>query len=172
MNFFLLPVSIIGGHEESSPRRMSARLSRCLWRSDHRGRWPCDQNPGRSGASGHAWIPVCEGREVSGPGVFARSRAVSHAAGSAEGSDRRRGVGDHPTGKAFERISWDEALDEITSRFRRNCFRVRQRSHPALLVRRDTWARSTAGPWTGASFIAWALRNWSATSAPRPVRPD
>ena len=39
-----------------------------------------------------------------------------------EGSPRGRG---HPT-QAFERITWDEALDEIASRFRTDCFGVWQ----------------------------------------------
>ena len=86
--------------------------------SDHRGGRASDENSGRSGTSGDAGILVRQGGQVSRPGVLARSRALSHEAGAAEGSDRGRVACDHTAEQAFERISWDEALDEIASRLR------------------------------------------------------
>ena len=93
--------------------------------------WAGDKDSGRSGASGHAGIFVREGGEVSGPGVLAGSGVVSDAKGWAEGAGggaaelrsawTAGGTGPHTSTlhkQTWQRISWDEALDEITSRFR------------------------------------------------------
>ena len=72
---------IIGSDEESSPCCLSARLSRRLRSSDHRRGRARHENPRRSRASRHPRISVRESGEVSGSGLFARSRALSHAAG-------------------------------------------------------------------------------------------
>src|ERR1700680_4929418 len=71
---------IIEGHEAGRPCRLSARLSRCLRRTDHRQRWASYEDPRGSGASGYARVFVCQGGEVSGSRVFAGSGAVSDAA--------------------------------------------------------------------------------------------
>ena len=68
-----------------------------------------------------------ESGEVSGPGVFAGPGAVSDAADCGEGvgggaaelrSWTAGGGCPHTSGAGWRRISWDEALDEIASRFR------------------------------------------------------
>ena len=66
----------------------------------------------------------------------------------------------------------DEALDEIANRFQAH-------SPPNSAARRSCRTPtaapgecSTALPWTAVSFIAWARRNWRATSARRRAKPD
>ena len=70
---------------------------------------------------------------------------------------------------AFQRITWDEALDEIVARLKQDQRRVRAGSDPALFLRRQSAACSTAAPWTGASSIAWERRSCIAASARRPA---
>ena len=69
-----------------------------------------------------------------------------------------------------QRISWDEALDEIASRFRAIADRIWavKRSCPTPTAARS--ARSTAGPWTGVFSTVWERRNWIAPSARRRAR--
>src|SRR5579872_6876289 len=73
-------------HEEGCPCRLSARLSRRLRRSDHGGRWTGDEDSRGSRPSDDPRILVWQGGQVSGPGVFAGSRAVSDAEGGGEGA--------------------------------------------------------------------------------------
>ena len=91
------------------PRRVPARLPRHL-RAAHHGRERArDQGRRRSRPSDDARRAVHQGRALSRAHLFRRARAASAAPGRA------------PRAKAsFERISWDEALDTIASRFRRN----------------------------------------------------
>ena len=79
--------------------------------------------------------------EVSGSGVFAGSGALSHAASAPKGPVAGEVV---RAQQAFERISWDEALDEIA--------RVSTRSLPNLAARpfcptptAARWVRSNGG---------------------------
>ena len=51
---------------------------------------PGHAHPGRPGPSRHSRISVRQGGEVSGPRVLAGPGALSHAAGAAEGSGRKR----------------------------------------------------------------------------------
>ena len=95
-------------------------------RIDHRGRRSRNQNSGRPCSSRNPRIPLREGREVSRPCVLPRSGLVSDAKNRPEGASRNCWCEDgclrpsrwNTLRSAFERITWDEALDEITSRFR------------------------------------------------------
>ena len=75
--------------------------------------WTGYPNPGRPQSPRYPRLPLRQSREISRPCLFARSPALSHA-------PPRRGCKDltpaGPRDEAFERISWDEALDIIAAR--------------------------------------------------------
>ena len=79
-----------------------------------------------------------------------------------------RRVGGKGEGR-FERISWDEALDTVASRLREIADASRAAGHPALLVRRATWASSASAAWTGASSTRSGRACSTGRSAPRPA---
>src|SRR5208283_1516629 len=79
---------IIVLHENCRPCRVSARLPRRLRSADHGGGWPRDEDPRRPQASCNSRISLRQSGEIFGPGVFAGSRALSHAANCGEGARR------------------------------------------------------------------------------------
>ena len=87
---------------------------------------------------------------VYSPGrvLYPMRRVAPKGAGSKDASD-------------FQRISWDEALREIADRFRN----IATEFGPEAILPYSyggTLATLSGAPWTGASSIGWALRNWSA----------
>ena len=106
------------GRDEGCPCGLFARLPGLVRRAGDGGRGDRSrgEDAGRSVASGDAGIFVRQGGEVSGPGVLAGPAAVSDAA--AEGCAEGAGLAQGREAEAFERISWDEALDEIAARLK------------------------------------------------------
>ena len=81
----------------------------------------------------------------------------------------QRRVGAKGEGR-FERISWDEALDAIAARLHA----IAAEFGPEAILPYSyagTMGLLNGAAWTAASSIAWALRAWTAPSAPPPAWP-
>ena len=126
------------------------RLPRLLRRPCHRSTRPAGHSAaGRSFPSGNPRLSVREGDQVSRSGLFARPPALS-AAPSRGSPERVTAPG--PRSRAFERISWDEALDLIAERLYSGCPGARSRIDPALLLCRN---HRRAGLWLdGSPFLS------------------
>jgi anaerobic selenocysteine-containing dehydrogenase len=88
------------------------------------------------------------------------------------GCGRRVSRGESPAAtQTFERISWDQALDEIASRFRTISSEF---GSEAILPYSygGTLGALNGASWTGGSSIVWGRRSWPAISAPRRARRD
>ena len=121
----MFPRSNLMSHDTPSPRHLPARLPRYLRPARHRRGWRRDRGEGRPRPSDH-------GRRAVHEGVALHRAHLS--------PDRllhpMRRVGKKGEGK-FERISWDEALDEIAARLK-PIAATRSASDPALqLLRHD-----------------------------------
>ncbi len=67
---------------------------------------------------------------------------------------------------AFERITWNEALDEVAARLTKISaeFGPRVCCRTAMPERLGSWG---TGRWIGGSFIGWGPRSWRVRSVPR-----
>ena len=71
--------------------------------------------------------------------------------------------------EAFERVSWDEALDAIAARLQQISDQLRPGIHPALQLCGHHRSCLATARWIDASSIAWAQASSTAPSALRPA---
>ncbi len=102
--------------------------------------------------------------EVSRPGLFARPGAVSDAKSGPKGPSNRlseRGISDCRTGRPrhttcgatdFQRISWDEALDEIAAKFQAASLPNLAARRSCLIPMEGRSGNSALGRWIAVSF--------------------